>query len=39
MTQLLLKDGNVADPANGNLLSRHDVLIENDRIVQTAETS
>lgn len=38
MTQILLKGGNVLDPAHGNILNRHDVLIDDDRIVQVSAT-
>src|SRR5450830_1382279 len=38
MTQILLKGGNVLDPAHGSLLIRHDVLIEDDRITQVSAT-
>ncbi len=38
MTKILLQGGNVLDPAHGSLLLRHDVLIENDRIVDVSAT-
>ncbi|AMO93631.1 amidohydrolase family protein [Collimonas fungivorans] len=38
MTQILLKGGNVFDPAHGSILNRHDVLIEDDRIIQVSAT-
>jgi len=36
MTQILLKGGNVLDPVRGALLSRHDVLIDGERIVEVS---
>src|SRR5450830_141184 len=38
MTKILLQGGNVLDPAHGSLLLRHDVLIENDRIIDVSST-
>jgi imidazolonepropionase-like amidohydrolase len=38
MTQLLLKGGNILEPATGELLRCHDLLIENDRITQVSAT-
>ena len=38
MTKILLQGGNVLDPALGSLLLRHDVLIENDRIIEVSAT-
>ncbi|MGO4302397.1 amidohydrolase family protein [Cupriavidus sp. RAF12] len=38
MTQILLKGGNVLDPARGTALPRHDVLIDGDRIVDVSAT-
>ncbi|MFX7824799.1 hypothetical protein ABTK20_20615, partial [Acinetobacter baumannii] len=36
MTKILLKGGNVLDPALGSLFPRHDVLIEKDRIIDVS---
>ncbi|SDC03693.1 Imidazolonepropionase [Cupriavidus sp. YR651] len=36
MTQILLKGGNVLDPARGTALPRHDVLIDGDRIADVS---
>lgn len=38
MTKILLKGGNVLDPALGSLFPRHDVLIEKDRIIDVSAT-
>lgn len=38
MKQILLKGGNVLDPAHGSLLQRHDVLIEGERIADVSAT-
>ncbi|MHA7681854.1 metal-dependent hydrolase family protein [Cupriavidus sp. PET2-C1] len=38
MKQILLKGGNVLDPAHGSLLPRHDVLIEGERIADVSAT-
>jgi len=38
MKQILLRGGNVLDPAHGSLLQRHDVLIEGERIAEVSAT-
>lgn len=38
MTQILLRGGNVLDPARGTALPRHDVLIDGERIVDVSPT-